>query len=247
MTPQEQVALVTGSSRGIGKAIAKELAAKGIRVIINYVTNEDAAQQTLQEIQKSGGEGMLCRFDVSKSQEVEEGFAQILSALGRLDILVNSAGITRDTLLLRMKPDDWEQVLQTNLTGAFHCARLALRPMIKQRWGRIINLSSVVGVMGNAGQVNYAASKAGLIGFTKALAREVAPRGITVNAVAPGFIETDMTRGISAQMKAELQHQIPLERWGTPEEVAYCVAFLASKRAGYITGQVIHVNGGLLM
>ncbi|RMF83520.1 MAG: SDR family oxidoreductase, partial [Nitrospinota bacterium] len=165
----------------------------------------------------------------------------------RLDILVNCAGITRDALLLRMKPEDWAAVLQTNLTGTFYCTRQALRPMIKQRWGRIVNLSSVVGAMGNAGQANYAASKAGLIGFTKALAREVAPRGITVNAVAPGFIDTDMTKALSAEAKAAFSRQIPLGRWGSPEEVAYGVAFLVSERAGYITGQVLHINGGLLM
>jgi 3-oxoacyl-[acyl-carrier protein] reductase len=181
------------------------------------------------------------------AQRTEHAFNSILEAHGRIDILVNNAGVTRDTLMLRMKEEDWQQVLQINLSGMYHCSKAVLRPMIRQRSGRIINMTSVVGIIGNAGQVNYAAAKAGIIGLTKSLAREVASRGITVNAVAPGFIDTDMTQGLSAEAKEALLRQIPLGRWGTPQDVAHCVCFLVSSRASYITGQVIQVNGGLSM
>src|SRR5919109_360095 len=242
-----QVAVVTGGSRGIGRAIAYVLAAMQAQVIINYAANQAAAEETRQHIEATGGEAAVCRFDVADAQRTAQAFEAILDDRGRIDILVNNAGMARDTLLLRMKEEDWQQVLQVNLTGMYHCSKAAIRPMIRQRSGRIINITSIIGIIGNPGQVNYAAAKAGAIGLTKALAREVASRGITVNAVAPGFIETEMTRGLSGETKAELLRQIPLGRWGMPQDVANCVGFLVSARASYITGQVIQVNGGLSM
>jgi 3-oxoacyl-[acyl-carrier protein] reductase len=242
-----QVAVVTGGSRGIGRAIAEALAAMQAHVVINYVTNQAAAEETRQRIEATGGQATLCRFDVADAQATAQAFSSILDDCGHIDILVNNAGVTRDTLVLRMKEEDWQQVLQVNLSGIYHCSKAAIRPMIRQRHGRIINITSIIGMIGNAGQVNYAAAKAGAIGLTKALAREVASRGITVNAVAPGFIETAMTQRLSAQAKADLVRQIPLGRWGTPQDVADCVGFLVSSRASYITGQVIPVNGGLSM
>jgi 3-oxoacyl-[acyl-carrier protein] reductase len=242
-----QVAVVTGGSRGIGRAIAEALAAMQAHVVINYVTNQAAAEETRQRIEATGGQASLCRFDVADAQATAQAFSFILDDCGHIDILVNNAGVTRDTLVLRMTEEDWQQVLQVNLSGIYHCSKAAIRPMIRQRHGRIINITSIIGMIGNAGQVNYAAAKAGAIGLTKALAREVASRGITVNAVAPGVIETEMTQGLSAQAKADLVRQIPLGRWGTPEDVADCVGFLVSSRASYITGQVIPVNGGLSM
>jgi 3-oxoacyl-[acyl-carrier protein] reductase len=242
-----QVAVVTGGSRGIGRAIAQVLAAMQAHVIINYVAHQAAAEETCRSIEMAGGAATISRFDVADAQGTAEAFNTLLDAHGRLDILVNNAGVTRDTLVLRMKEEDWQQVLQVNLSGMYHCSKAAIRPMIRQRYGRIVNITSVIGVIGNAGQVNYAAAKAGAIGLTKALAREVASRGITVNAVAPGFVETEMTQGLSAQAKADLVRQIPLGRWGTPRDVADCVGFLVSSRASYITGHVIQVNGGLSM
>jgi 3-oxoacyl-[acyl-carrier protein] reductase len=242
-----QVAVVTGGSRGIGRAIAQTLAAMQAHVIVNYVAHQDAAEETRHSIEAIGGEATICGFDVADALGTARAFDAILDDRGRIDILVNNAGVTRDTLVLRMKEEDWQQVLQVNLSGIYHCSKAAIRPMIRQRYGRIINITSIVGIIGNAGQVNYAAAKAGAIGLTKALAREVASRGITVNAVAPGFIETEMTQGLSAQAKADLVRQIPLGRWGTPQDVADCVSFLVSSRASYITGQVIQVNGGLSM
>jgi 3-oxoacyl-[acyl-carrier protein] reductase len=242
-----QIAVVTGGSRGIGRAIAQELAAMRAHVIINYVTNHTAADETRHHIEKAGGAATVCHFDVADAQETAQAFEAIVNERGRIDILVNNAGITRDSLMLRMKEEDWQRVLQVNLSGMYHCSKAAIRPMIRQRYGRIINLTSIIGLTGNAGQVNYAAAKAGAIGLTKSLAREVGSRGITVNAVAPGFIETEMTQGLSAQAKADLARQIPVGRWGTPQEVADCVGFLVSSRARYITGQVIQVNGGLSM
>jgi len=242
-----QVAVVTGASRGLGRAIAQHLAGMGARIVVNYVANETAAQETLAMIGASGGEGKLARFDVADPVATAAAFDAILDEFKRIDILVNNAGVVRDDLLLRMKEDDWTQVLQINLTGMFHCCKAVIRSMLRQRSGRIVNMTSIIGIVGNPGQINYAAAKAGAIGLTKSLAREVASRGITVNAVAPGFIETEMTQGVPAEAKAEILRRIPLARWGTPQDVAECVGFLVSARASYITGQVIQVNGGLSM
>ena len=241
-----KVALVTGASRGIGRAIALRLAADGARVGLNYQTNTAAAQETADAIQAAGGEAQLLPANVAERAAVDAMVAGVVKQWGRLDILVNNAGITRDGLLLRMGEDDWDAVLDTNLRGAFLCAKAAVRPMLRTG-GRIINISSVVGQTGNAGQANYAAAKAGLIGFTMALAREVASRNVTVNAVAPGYITTDMTAGIKPEYTERLLQMIPLARLGKPEEVADLVAFLASDRAAYITGQTIRVDGGMVM
>jgi len=244
---KDKVALVTGGSRGIGRAIVIALAKEGAKVVINYRSNEESARETLKEVEKLGAVGYLYKADVSNEEEVENMFKDILTKFGRLDILVNNAGITRDNLLLRMKLEDWEAVMATNLRSVFLCTRAAAKIMIKQRSGRIINISSIVGEMGNIGQANYSASKAGIIGFTKTVARELASRGITVNAVAPGFIETEMTESIAPDLKDLYLKQIPLQRFGKPEEVANLVKFLASEEAGYITGAVINIDGGLAM
>lgn len=240
-----KVALVTGGSRGIGRAICIKLASLGAKVFVNYASNEDAAKGVIDEIKTAGGLGELCKFDVSDYQQVSAAIKEICS-VGGLHILVNCAGITKDTLLARMKPDDWAKVVAVNLTGAFNCTQSAIAGMMKQRWGRVINIGSIIGSIGNAGQANYAATKAGLEGFTKSVAREVASRGITANVVAPGFIETDMTSVLSEDMKAALLKQIPVGRMGRSQDVAEAVSFLASEEASYITGHVLHVNGGLL-
>lgn len=242
-----KVAVVTGASRGIGRAIALKLASRGATVVINYNGSKERAEEVKHEIEAEGGNAVLCQCDVSDYGKCETFIQTVMKEHGRLDILVNNAGITKDGLLMKMSEEDFDQVIETNLKGTFNTIRFASRQMLKQRSGRIINMTSVVGVTGNAGQANYAASKAGVIGLTKAVAREVASRGITVNAVAPGFIETDMTSVLSDKVKEEASAQIPLGKFGNVENVAATVAFLASEDAGYITGQVIHVDGGMCM
>jgi 3-oxoacyl-[acyl-carrier protein] reductase len=245
MMLEGKVAVVTGGSRGIGEAIARALANAGAAVTV-CARHGEAAEAVTKSIEAEGGQALAVAADVGTAGDADRLVTACLDRFGRLDILVNNAGITRDGLILRMKDEEWDQVLAVNLDGAFRCARAALRSMLKQKGGgRVINIGSVVGSMGNAGQANYAAAKAGLIGLTKALAREVASRGITVNAVAPGFIQTDMTARLPERLREDLRGQIPLGRFGTAQEVASVVVFLASEGAAYITGQVIHVNGGM--
>jgi 3-oxoacyl-[acyl-carrier protein] reductase len=242
---QQKVALVTGASRGIGRACAVVLAKAGAHVVVNYQSNEAAAGETLAEIEAAGGKGELSRFDVADPEAVDAAIDGLYKRLGRLDILVNNAGISKDNLLMRVKPDEIAATFATNVNGAIWCARAAIRPMMRQKRGRIINLSSVVGESGNPGQAVYAASKAGLIGFTKTIAREYASRGITCNAVAPGFIATDMTDKLGEELQKKIVEQTPAGRVGTPLEVAAAVLYLASDEAGYVTGQVLRVNGGM--
>lgn len=242
-----QVALVTGGSRGIGRAICVRLASMGAVVGINYVSNPDAANTTLQALEQAGGKGFLSCFDVSDSASVQTGIKEIIKEYGAVNILVNNAGITRDGLSAMMKDDDWDSVLNTNLKGAFACSKAVMRAMMKKRSGRIVNISSVIGFVGNGGQANYGAAKAGLIGLTKSLARELASRNITVNCVAPGYVTTDMTGELSSEIKEAMTSQIPLGALGTPEDVAASVAFLVAPENKYITGQTIHVNGGMYM
>ncbi len=243
----EQVALVTGASRGIGRAIAIALAENGEKVIINYKGNKAAAGEVKEIIRQRGSVAELMQADVSSSGQVKEMVKKVLEKYGRLDILVNNAGINCDTLIMRMKDEDWEKVVQTNLTAAFYCLREVTRPMMKQRSGKIINIASVVGLHGNAGQVNYAAAKAGIVGLTKSAAKELASRGIMVNAIAPGFIDTDMTKKLPSEVQEKIAAQIPLGCLGKPEDVAQLAVFLASPRADYITGQVIPVDGGMII
>jgi len=243
-----KVAIVTGASRGIGREIAVQLAGQGASVVINYTKNKEAAEETLTAVKAAGGRGIIVQADVKNLSACENMVKSALEIYNKVDILVNNAGITRDNLTLRMKPAEWQEVIDTNLTGAFNCVKAVLRPLLKQKsGGRIINIASVVGLAGNIGQANYAAAKAGLIGMTKTLARELAGRQITVNAVAPGFIATEMTAVLTPEIKENLQRQIPLGRMGTTKDVAYLVAFLASEQAAYITGQVITVDGGMTM
>jgi 3-oxoacyl-[acyl-carrier protein] reductase len=241
-----RVALVTGASQGIGRATAKALAEAGAKVAA-AARNEEKLASVAQEIAAAGGDAAAIRLDIADAEQIKAAFKQVVERFGRLDILVNNAGITRDALALRMKLDDWEAVLRTNLTGAHLCIQQALATMVRQRYGRIINVTSVVAQMGNAGQANYVAAKAGLIGLTKAIAAEVASRSITVNAVAPGFMVTPMTEGLSEKVKEELQGRIPLGRLGTDRDVAAAIVFLAGDEAGYITGHVLDVNGGMYM
>lgn len=242
-----KTALVTGASRGIGRAIALRLAAGGASVAINYAGNTAKAEETKAAIEAAGGKAALFQADVSDSAQVEQMVAAVTEAFGTIDILVNNAGITRDGLLMRMKEEDFDAVLDTNLKGIFHVTKAVSKLMMKKRAGRIVNMASVVGIMGNAGQTNYAAAKAGVIGFTKSAAREFAARGITVNAVAPGFIATDMTAAMPEKAKETTLAAIPLRRMGEPEDVANAVAFLVSDQASYITGQVVKVDGGMVM
>ncbi|MBI1993419.1 MAG: 3-oxoacyl-[acyl-carrier-protein] reductase [Deltaproteobacteria bacterium] len=242
-----QIALVTGGSRGIGRAVALELGRSGAAVMINYRENQAAAAAALKELLAQGGSGQICPFDVAEEEQVEEAVKKIVDQHKKIDILVNNAGITADNLLVRLKSQDWDRVLGVNLKGTVHCTKAVCRSMIRERYGRIVNMTSVVGQTGNAGQSAYAASKAGMIGFTKAMARELAARGITVNAVAPGYIETEMTAKLGEKIKEEFLHSIPAGRFGSCEDVAQAVSFLVGPGAGYITGQVINVNGGLLM
>jgi 3-oxoacyl-[acyl-carrier protein] reductase len=242
-----KVAVVTGGSRGIGRAIACMLAAAGANVTIFYAGNQTAAKETLAEMENTGCPGMMLQVDVADREQVETAMKQVILQWGRIDILVNNAGITRDHLLLRLTEENWDQVIQTNLKGAFLCTKAVTRTMMKQRSGRIINVSSVVGVMGNPGQANYVAAKAGVIGFTKAVAKELASRGITVNAIAPGFIQTDMTAILDEEVKKQILSAIPLGRFGTTADVAELVRFLASDAANYITGQTLHIDGGMVM
>ena len=240
-----KVAVVTGGSRGIGRAIALAFGRAGARVAVTCSRQREAAEEVVAALQQMGSTGQVFQCGVADYTATTVAFEEIVKTFGRVDILVNNAGVRSDQLLVRMKPEEWDVVIDTNLSGTFHCARAAARMMLRQRWGRIIAITSVVGMTGNAGQTNYAASKAGLIGFTKALAKELGPRGITVNAVAPGFIETDMTRTLSDTQRQTLLQHVPLGSLGTPDDVAACVLFLASDEARYITGEVVSVSGGL--
>ena len=242
-----RVAVVTGASRGIGRAIALKLAKMGAKVVVNYRSNKAAAEEVLDMIQTMGGTAIAVQADVRIFKDAQKLIKSALDQFGRLDILVNNAGTTRDTLLIRMSEEDWDIVIDTNLKGAFNCTKAAQRPMMKQRYGRIVNITSVAGLAGNAGQANYAAAKAGLVGFTKAVAKEVGSRNITVNAVAPGYVPTDLTANLPPDLIAKGLEMTPLGRAGTPEDIANAVAFLVSDDANYITGQVLSVDGGMVM
>ncbi|MCK0470719.1 3-oxoacyl-[acyl-carrier-protein] reductase [Halalkalibacter sp. APA_J-10(15)] len=244
---QGQTAIVTGASRGIGRATALELGRNGANVVVNYAGSQAKAEEVVTEIKGFGVDAIAIQANVADGEQVKALMKQTVDAFGRIDILVNNAGITRDNLLMRMKDDEWDDVINTNLKGVFQCAKAVSRQMMKQRYGRIINVASVVAVLGNAGQANYVAAKAGVIGLTKTLARELANRNIHVNAVAPGFIETDMTDELGEDMKAQLLNQIPLATLGKPEDIANTIRFLASSDADYMTGQTLHVDGGMVM
>lgn len=247
MSLEGKTVVVTGGSRGIGRAICIKMASQGAFVYINYVSRPDAAEETKAIIEEAGGSAQIVAFDVANGQQVQDAVKEIIAERGSIDILVNNAGITRDGLMARMKEADWDAVFATNLKGAFLCAKAVSKGMMKKRWGRVINITSVVGFSGNAGQVNYASAKAGLVGLSKSMAREYASRNITVNCVAPGYIVTEMTGELSDDVQQTLKEEIPMSTLGEPEDVAGAVAFLAGDEARYITGQVIHVNGGMYM
>ncbi|MFS1518341.1 3-oxoacyl-[acyl-carrier-protein] reductase [Bacillus sp. SCS-151] len=247
MTLQGKIALVTGASRGIGRAIALELAKQGASVVVNFAGSEARANEVVDEIKALGPEAVAMQADVGNSEAVSSMIKDVIAKFGKLDILVNNAGITRDNLLMRMKEDEWDSVINTNLKGVFNCTKAVTRQMMKQRAGRIINIASVVGVAGNPGQANYVAAKAGVIGLTKSSAKELASRNITVNAIAPGFITTDMTDELNEDIRNEMLKQIPLVKFGEPTDVAAVVAFIASEASGYMTGQTLHVDGGMVM
>jgi 3-oxoacyl-[acyl-carrier protein] reductase len=243
-----KVALITGSVRGIGKAIALELANHGAKIVINDILPKNEIDKTLEEIRKSGDQAIGIRADITIFKEVESMVKEIINKFGKIDILVNNAGIIRDSLLIRMKEEDWDAVININLKGTFNCSKTVAKYMMRQKsGGKIVNISSVIGLVGNIGQANYAASKAGIIGLTKSIAKELALRNINVNAIAPGFIETDMTKRLSEKVRKDLQQQIPLKRLGTVKDIAKVVYFLVSDNANYITGQVINVDGGMVM
>ena len=243
----EKVAIVTGGSRGIGKEVAKKLASLGSNVVINYISTEEEAINTKNEIESLGVKCLVAKCDVSKSEEVNKMVEMSIKEFGHVDILVNNAGITKDGLLMRMKEEDFDKVIDVNLKGVFNCTKAITKHMIKRRYGKIINMTSVVGIIGNIGQSNYCASKAGVIGFTKSTARELASRNININAIAPGFIDTDMTKVLSDELKQNMLNNIPKNTFGTPEDIANVVAFLVSDISSYITGQVINVDGGMVM
>lgn len=241
----QQVAIITGSSRGIGKSIALQLARDGFKVVINYNHNEELAAEVLKTVESEGGTGLLVKADVSDPAQANALIETAMAEFGQIDVLVNNAGINKDGLVLRMSDEDWNRVINTNLNSVFYCTRAVLKHMTRKRYGRIINISSVVGLYGNAGQAHYAAAKAGMLGFTFSIAQEYGGRGITANLVAPGFIQTDLTDILNSEQKAKIQTRIPVNRLGQPEDVAYAVSALASPRAGYINAQVIRVDGGL--
>lgn len=247
MNLKGKTVLITGGSRGIGRAIALAFAGEGTNVIINYTSDEENAKNVIKEIEKFGVKGLAIRANISKAEEVNNMFDKIKEDFDVVDILINNAGITRDSLFIGMKERDWDEVIEVNLKGMFLCAKAVIRKMLRQRYGRIVNISSVVGVVGNPGQANYCASKAGVIGFTKSLAREVASRNITVNAIAPGFIKTDMTDALPEDIKESVMGTIPMGRYGNPEDIANIAVFLSSGKADYITGQIIHIDGGMAM
>ncbi len=243
----DKIAIVTGSSRGIGRGIALELAKRGATVVVNYNSNADAANEVVEKITTDGGKAMAFKADVGEEEGANALIKAAIDAYGKLDILVNNAGTTRDNLIMLMKPDDFDTVIKTNLRSTWLCSKAAVKSMMRKRYGRIINITSISGIAGNGGQTNYSASKAGIIGFTKSLAREVSSRNITVNAVAPGFVLTDLTKDLPPEMTSKLNDNIPLGRWGAIEDVAYSTAFLASDEAAYITGHVLVVDGGMAM
>ncbi len=242
-----KIALVTGASRGIGRQVAKDLASFGATVVANYPNSNDSAEQTVEEIEKNGGTAIMSEFDVSDFNAVQDGIGSVIEKLGGVDILINNAGITRDGLFLRMKEEDWDVVFSVNLKGVFNCTKAVIRNMSKQKYGRIVNIASVVGEMGNAGQLNYSSTKAGVIGFTKSAAKEFGQRGITVNAISPGFIQTDITQDIPEEYKQKYMESIPLGRFGETTDISNVISFLVSDNASYITGEIIRVNGGLYM